>query len=154
MFDLIKSDYKAATKRNISVTGLFAYLYNPSLTFSFLVRTQFYLRRKGTVLAVLSVIFNRLIMFLFGCHVSSQAEFGEALYFPHPTGIVVGIDVVVGKNCTIFQNVTLGARNIVGTKYPNIGDGCILYAGAVVAGDITIRENVVVAANQVIIGEN
>ena len=79
---------------------------------------------------------------------------GESLYFPHPTGIVIGIDVVVGKNCTICQNVTLGARTVFGTKYPNIGDGSILYAGAVVAGNIKLRQNKVVAANQVIVGEN
>ena len=154
MFDLIKSDYKAATKQNFTVTGLFAYLYNPSLMFSLLVRTQFYLRQKGSVLTVFSVILNRLIIFLFGCHISSKAVLGESLFFPHPTGIVIGVDVVVGKNCTICQHVSLGAQTIFGTKYPNIGDGSIIYAGAVVAGDIKLRKNKVVSANQVIVGKN
>ena len=29
-------------------------------------------------------------------------------YFPHPVGIVISKFATVGKNCTIYQNVTIG----------------------------------------------
>src|SRR5471032_2390774 len=43
-----------------------------------------------------------------GADISPASKIGFGLLLPHPVGIVIGGGVVVGENCTIFQNVTCG----------------------------------------------
>ena len=72
---------------------------------------------------------------------------------PHPTGIVIGESAKIGKNCTIFQQVTLGGARIGDgkqEKYPKVGDNVVIFAGAKLIGDITIGSNVVIAAGAVV----
>ena len=75
--------------------------------------------------------------------------------FPHPIGIVIANNATIGKNCIIYQNVTIGAKSFElakqGKKYfPTIGDNVIIYAGACVIGGIKIGNNVTIGANAVV----
>lgn len=54
----------------------------------------------------------------------------------------------IGKNCTVFQNVTIGYNN--GGK-PVLGDNVTIYAGAVVIGPIRVGDNVEIGANSVVV---
>ena len=75
--------------------------------------------------------------------------------FPHPVGVVIGDGVRIGKDVRIYQNVTIGllentpASDAV-DQYPTIGDDVIIYAGAVIAGAVTIGSGSVIGANSVI----
>lgn len=71
---------------------------------------------------------------------------------PHPVGIVIGKYVRLGENCTIYQNVTIGAKNSIALPddYPNIGNNVIIYANSVLVGNIIIGNNVIVGAGAVI----
>lgn len=91
----------------------------------------------------------------FGCYVHPRAEIGHGLQTPHPIGIVIGSDCRIGSGVIIYQNVTLGtneqASYLGGIRsYPTIGDGAILYAGAIVIGAVQIGQNVIVGANAVV----
>jgi serine O-acetyltransferase len=91
----------------------------------------------------------------YGCYVHPKAQIGSGLQTPHPVGIVVGAGCLIGSGVILYQNVTLGtneqAKYLAGVpSYPTIGDGAILYAGAVVIGAIQIGERVVVGANAVV----
>ncbi|MCT4589745.1 MAG: serine acetyltransferase [Carboxylicivirga sp.] len=69
--------------------------------------------------------------------------------FPHPIGMVIGWNVVMGENCTIYQNVTIGARtNDEGYlgKYPKIGSNVTIGCNAVIIGDIKVGNNVQIGA--------
>lgn len=89
------------------------------------------------------------------CHFADiDMLYRQGTNFPHPIGIVVSTRGDIGKNCTIYQNVTIGAKSIeLGTSrenYPKIGNNVIIYAGACVIGSITIGDNVVIGANAVV----
>lgn len=74
--------------------------------------------------------------------------------FPHPLGIVIGIKVKLGYDCTIYQNVTIGAKikdDLVNAKYPKIGNNVTIYANAVIIGDISIGDNSVIGAGSVVL---
>ena len=58
-------------------------------------------------------------------------------------------NTVVGNNCTIAQNVTIG-RNFGDKNVPVIGDDVYIGTGSVIFGDITIGNNVIVGANSVV----
>lgn len=75
--------------------------------------------------------------------------------FPHPYGIVISELVQLGRNCVIYQNVTLGTDRFShgGKKnfYPIIGSNCTIYAGAVVAGGVKIGDGATIGANAVVL---
>lgn len=55
----------------------------------------------------------------------------------------------IGKNCHIFQNVTIGTNG--SSIGPVIGDNCSFGAGCVVLGEIRIGNNVKVGANAIVV---
>lgn len=84
----------------------------------------------------------------YNCIISGSACIEPGLSLPHPVGIIIGREVKIGKNATIYQGVTLGQKN---NKYPIVGDNVTIYAGAKIIGDVTIGNNVIVGANAVVI---
>ena len=76
--------------------------------------------------------------------------FGPGLTIPHYGTIVVANKAVIGKNCRIHEGVTIGATNgNSGAAY--IGDNVFLGSGAKIIGEVTIADNVAIAANAVVV---
>lgn len=74
--------------------------------------------------------------------------------FPHPFSIVIGTRVVIGENCTIRQNVTIGTKrwdNGVGGPQPRIGNGVDVGAGAIVLGDVVVGDGCTIGAGAVVL---
>lgn len=63
-------------------------------------------------------------------------------------GIIISHYAKIGKNCTIFQQVTIAQDSE--NKSATIGDNCIIGAGAKIIGNVTIGNNVVIGANAVV----
>jgi len=63
----------------------------------------------------------------------------------------VGEGVTLGDNVTLYQHVTLGRSRSDQAVYPKVGDNVIIYAGAIIAGGVTIGDNAVIGANAVVI---
>lgn len=83
-----------------------------------------------------------------GSHISYGAKFGSIPSFPHGLyGIVVSHNAEIGKNCVIFQNVTIGEGN---GGAPVIGDNCFIGANAIVIGNIKVGNNVKIGAGTVV----
>ncbi|MCS5449774.1 serine acetyltransferase [Enterobacter huaxiensis] len=74
----------------------------------------------------------------------------QGTLLPHPVGIVIGKGVIVGKSCTIYQNVTIGVSNNKKEIYPRIGDNVIVYASAIIIGDVTIGDGAVIGAGCIV----
>ena len=71
--------------------------------------------------------------------------------FPHGLqGIFISRYARIGKNCWIYQNVTIGEVN---KKAPVIGDNCLIGAGAIVIGGVRIGNNVKIGAGAVVNGD-
>ncbi|MDD4496917.1 MAG: DapH/DapD/GlmU-related protein [Methanosarcinaceae archaeon] len=83
-------------------------------------------------------------------------EIPKSTNFGHPIGIVIRGGTVIGENCVIRQNVTIGQKNredesaVIGNKVDigagaiilgpvNIGDDCIIAAGAIVLESVPPR---------------
>lgn len=87
----------------------------------------------------------------YNCFISPHAEIDKGLICPHPTGIVIGEKVKIGKNAVIYQNVTLGRKNRDIDEYPTIGDNVVIYANSTIVGDIKIGNNVIIGCNSVVL---
>lgn len=67
--------------------------------------------------------------------------------------IFISGDAVIGTNCVIFQQVTIGSNTLPGSKgmgAPIVGNNCYIGAGAKIVGNVRIGNNVRVAANSVV----
>jgi serine O-acetyltransferase len=77
--------------------------------------------------------------------ISDEQNIGEGLFICH--GFATGItSKSIGRNCTIFQQVTIGNTD----GCPTILDNVTVYAGAIIIGDVTIGNNSVIGANSTI----
>jgi serine O-acetyltransferase len=67
-------------------------------------------------------------------------------------GIVIGSEVRIGCNVTIYQNVSIGRQQqgLASDEYPTLNDHVTVYAGAVIMGSITIGHHAIIGANAVI----
>ena len=74
--------------------------------------------------------------------------------FPHGTnGIFISGGAIIGDNCTIFHQVTIGSNMLIDSKglgYPTIGDHCLIGTGAKIIGNVTIGDNCRIGANAVV----
>ena len=89
---------------------------------------------------------------IFGVDINPATRMGRGIMLDHGTGIVIGETAVVGDNCSILQNVTLGGNGKdTGDRHPKIGKNVLLAAGAKVLGNIRIGDCSKVAAGSVVL---
>jgi serine O-acetyltransferase len=88
----------------------------------------------------------RVNLHLFAIDIHPAVSIGPGLWLPHPVGIVIARDTIIGERATIFQNVTIGGR---GTPIQTGGD-VMLGAGCVVLGGVALGDKVRVGANAVV----
>lgn len=83
-----------------------------------------------------------------GGYIGNGAVFAGKPFLPHGLhGIYISRFAYVGRDCRIYQNVTIGEVN---GKAPRIGDHCLIGAGAVLVGDIHIGNFVKIGAGAVV----
>ncbi len=95
----------------------------------------------------------RILQFFSGAYVSSFTHYGNQPCFPHGFhGIFISGEAKIGKDCVIFQNVTIGSNYLADSKQgaPTIGDNCYIGAGVAIIGDVTIGNNVRIGANSTV----
>lgn len=89
--------------------------------------------------------FNNATM---GTHLGMGACFEEIPKLPHGLyGIVVSHNATIGKNVTIYHQVTIGEGN---DGAPKIGNNVVIGAGAKLFGNIKIGNNVKIGGGAVV----
>ena len=101
------------------------------------LRRLYYIKRADA--------FNNASM---GTHMNCGAQFATSPNLPHGlNGIIVSHNEVIGANCTIFHQVTIGEGR---GGAPVIGDDVLIGAGAKVIGGIRIGDRVRIGAGCVV----
>lgn len=100
---------------------------------------------------ILDLVFVRAMC---GAELDGSCRIGPGLRLPHgANGVVIHKASVIGKNVSIYHQVTLGGRNDADTQPPTVGDGVEIFAGAKLLGSVRIGEGAVIGANAVVIGD-
>lgn len=90
------------------------------------------------------------IRILWGGVIPYQAEIGKGTEFSYQgLGVVIHKQAIIGKNCFIRQNVTIGGGGGP-DGLPVIGDNVDIGTGAVILGGVHIGNNVRIGANAVV----
>lgn len=122
---------------------------------TFWFRIGSYLQTKNNIVAKL---FWLIVKFIYkhkqhktGIQLPLTTKIAGGLQFFHYSCIIIAQSVVIGKNASIHQGVTIG-RVFFG-KYagvPTIGDNVVIFAGAKILGTVYIGDNAVIGANAVV----
>jgi serine O-acetyltransferase len=83
--------------------------------------------------------------------IDPHVRFGDGLKLPHPTGVVFHGGAVIGINCMIMQQVTLGM--IGAGEYPTVGDNVYIGAGAKIIGRVRIGDGARIGAGAVVLAD-
>lgn len=145
--EVIKEDLLRNIKQFLHKENLSFLNFCELLTFYVMVRNIFYARvayRHHYYAKVLSV-FARPLPLL---DISSTAEIGGGLIVQHGYATIIA-PRKIGKKCWVNQGVTIGYTN--DDDCPTLGDNVTVYAGAKILGDIRVGNNVIVAANAVVV---
>ena len=92
-----------------------------------------------------------------GIDINPEARIEGGFAIDHGTGVVIGATCIIGRNVTLYQGVTLGAKNFPQNedgslvkgieRHPILGDNVIVYANATILGRVTIGKGSVIGGN-------
>ncbi len=141
---------KSMTRFSLILASLQVCVFSSGFHLSFLYRLGYtsynHLGILGKLIAKFLFWFRR---HWYTCTIASSAKIAGGIIFPHPQGITIGADAIVGDRAWIFQNVTIGGvSGKIG--HPKIGNDCRIYTGAVIVGPIEIADRVTIGANTVV----
>ncbi len=90
-----------------------------------------------------------------GIEIHPGATIGDGLFIDHGHGVVIGETAVVGNNCTIYHQVTLGGngREKHSKRHPTVGNNVLIGAGAKILGPVTIGDNSMIGSGSVVLGD-
>ncbi|WP_028862348.1 serine acetyltransferase [Psychromonas aquimarina] len=138
-------------------SSIFFKLFNRKYKFLFLLRLCHFIYYRRTKHVIVKVIYRVFLFFYnraqehFGVEIEPWTKIGKGLFLPHLNGIVLNPNVVIGDNCTILQQVTIGNNGFKGLNdLAVIGDNVQIGAGAKIIGPCTIGSNITIGANAVV----
>lgn len=131
------------------------YFLAPGFKYSFWMRLTSHLREESLIWRP-GYYLCRAILHCYGIRygmaIPYNTRIGPGLHISHYVGIVIDNQVVIGRDCNINHEVTIGAK--YGGKYPGIpviGDRVYLGPGCKVIGGICLGNDVAVGANSVVV---
>lgn len=128
-----------------------SFLFFPGFRAVCIYRVQeFFNSRNCTRLALFFSNVNQIIT---GAEICVGARIQAPLIIRHPSGIVIGGGVRIGKECVLLHGVTIGEKHVVEPdgKYPNLGDKVVVGCNSTILGDILIGSGARIGAHTLIL---
>jgi serine O-acetyltransferase len=91
-----------------------------------------------------------------GIDIHPGAQIGEYFSIDHGTGVVIGETCIIGNHVTLYQGVTLGAKNFFLDshghpmnipRHPIIEDNVTIYSNSTILGRITVGHDSIIGGN-------
>lgn len=132
-------------------------LFNRKYKLLFLFRLCHFIFNYRSRHVVFKLIY-RFVLFFYKriqCKLCVEIEpwtkIGRGLFLPHPNGIVLNPNVVIGDNCSILHQVTIGNNGFKGmNELAVIGNNVQIGAGAKIIGPCKIGNDISIGANSVV----
>ena len=107
--------------------------------------------KKYTIKGAISRFFVIRLGYKYGYQIDIETEIGKGFYIGHYGTVVIGQETVIGSNCNVSHNVTIGRVHKGRLEgLPTIGDRVWIGTGSVIVGKIFIGSNVLIAPNTVV----
>ena len=152
IFKGLFSDIKAIYKNDPAARGLEPILY-PGLHAIIIHRLISHNLYK-IKLKFLARLISQIMRFLTGIEIHPGADIKKGFFIDHGMGVVIGETAEIGKDCVLFQGVTLGGTGKhKGKRHPTLGDNVLVGAHATILGPVIIGNNVKIGAETFIINK-
>ena len=146
LFSFIFQDYKA-NQKNIKARFVL-----------FLFRLAQLCRRTPKPILIFLVpylIFYRLFVeWILGIELPWNTQVGSGLKLFHGQGLVVNDHSIMGSNCTLRHNTTIGHKELSDGTFSNspiIGDNVDIGSNSAIIGAVSIGDNVIIGAGSVVV---
>lgn len=154
---VIISDLKAVVARDPATKSTFeAALFSSGFHAIVCYRLNHWLWQKNWRLT--ARLLSGFCRFLTGIEIHPAANIGRGFFIDHGMGVVIGETTDIGKNVTLYHDVTLGGATvfdkngkITSKRHPTLGDNVIVGSGAQILGPISIGNNAKVGSNAVVV---
>lgn len=91
---------------------------------------------------------------VYGIELPYTVQLGRRVVFEHQGGIVIHGNTVIGDECIVRQNVTMGIRSLDDlTAAPVLGTRVNVGAGAAILGRVRIGDGASIGANAVVLND-
>lgn len=101
------------------------------------------------------LIFYRVVFeWILGIELPWNTKIGSGLKLYHGQGLVVNDHSIIGENCTLRQNTTIGHKELKKGEFsdsPQIGNNVDIGPNVVIIGPISIGNNVKIGAGSVVV---
>jgi serine O-acetyltransferase len=126
---------------------------NPGMVASLILRAQQMAMRQGKTRR--AFLLRTLGMVLVSADFVPGMDVGPGLLMPHPNGVVIGNGLRVGANVTFGGGVTAGVKqpDVEGGGFPEVCDGAIVLANAVLVGPVRVGKHAQIGANSVLLAD-
>lgn len=144
-------DAKNILEKDPAATNIFSVmLLYPGFHVILIHRLAHFLYTKH--LFFIARMLSQIARFITGIEIHPGATIGKRLFIDHGMGVVIGETAIIGDDCTIYHQVTLGGTGKESKKrHPTIGNNVLIGCGSKILGNITIGENVKIGANSVVL---
>ena len=152
---LLATDVEAIAANDPAASGREEIVYcYPAVTAMLYYRTAHVLYGLGV--KVLPRMLTEYAHSVTGIDIHPAATIGESFAIDHGTGIVIGETAIIGKRVTLYQGVTLGAKNfrydeqgrpVNQPRHPILGDDVTVYSNTSILGRVTIGSGAIIGGN-------
>ena len=141
----------SATEADWSREAKSAFHWHPPRSLLASVRSyQYWAGIRGPIASVcrkVAVLRHRFWSAVTGADIPINSVIGGGLMIPHPNGIVINPGAVIGPNCLIMQQVTIGTGH---GGVARIGGHVDIGAGAKILGAVMLGDHAQIGANAVV----
>ena len=143
--DLMASAMRDDEQPNAISVLLFNKGFHSLVTYR-MANALWYSQRDG-----LARYFQSLSSRIFGADIHPACRIGPGCVISGSTGLVIGETAVLGNDCYISHDVTLGGTGKEsGDRHPKLGQAVFVGAGATILGNINIGDGAVINAGSVV----
>lgn len=133
---------------------MYHYLFSPGFNYTFWMRLCAFLQQH----LVTKIVFFPIAWWIYyrkqiryGIAISYKQAIGTGFYISHNGGIVANEHAVIGKNCNLSHDVTIGVtRRGERQGVPTIGDNVYIGPGAKIIGAVHVGNYAAIGANCVV----
>lgn len=104
-------------------------------------------------LKLIARIIGNIGRLLYGTDIHPGATIGKRFIIDHGNGIVIGETAIIGDDCLMYHQVTLGGtgNDSSSKRHPSVCDNVMIAAGAKILGNIKIGYGAKIGANSVVL---
>lgn len=149
----IKADFHRYTSNQGILNKIKIVFFSHAFHLVFLIRAGMATRKIPFFGSFLGLAIEYLIRIIFASDISCRARIDDGLMIVHGHDIVIGSHSTIGRNCKIFNGVTLGNKDTEAqiNEQPVIGEDVVIGTGSKLLGGIFVGNRVKIGANSVVI---